>query len=313
MAELGELAAVLAAAGNNSSQARAMQSLFNPQPNSLETGLGLEATRNPIAALYYQAARNERMRGSAMSPQALQAVQAAQQRDFELQKLEAIAGPLATIAGHSPATIQGTMDTFGVPLNNKLFELEQVLNALDTRAGAASELGSAVQSSAAGGGDFNDILSQLDFNSIGRTTPTSVQSAAAGKADPTYKGPKLGYTGYQNGVNVTLDDVPVGSGMTLDQAREHMGLGDPPTISGASGTPSPQTPPPDVVATFNRVVPRHGYTPASDIQLLGNDAQGRPIFGQRVVRGGQEDILVSAYDSMGQLRITPQSRTTGNQ
>ena len=313
MAELGELAAVLAAAGNNTSQAKAMQSMFNSQPNSMETGLALEATRNPIAALYYQAARNERMQGSAVSPQQLEAMQAAQQRDYELERLKATAGPLATVAGHSQAAIPGVLNTLGAPLNEELFALEQMLNAQSTQASTANDLGSTVQSASAGGGDFNDILSQLGFDTLNRTTPTSVQSAAAGRTEPTYKGPKLTYDAYDNGVNVRLSDVPAGSGMTPDQARQQMGLGGTPTIGDGTTGEANEAPPPEVIARHNRSTASWGFTPQGDVQFNGYDGRGEPVFIQRVVRGGQSDVLVSTRNNSGEWVTTIQSRLGGGQ
>lgn len=317
MAELADLAAVLAASGNNSSQTKALMGAMSPQPNSMETGLALEATRNPFAMPYYQVARNERMLGRAMSPEAMQAIQASQQRDYELQKLEAIAGPLATIAGHSPSTIQGTMQTFGVPMDNRLFELEQILSALETRAGAASELGSATQSAAAGGGDFNDIFEQLDFGRIGRTTPTSVQSAAAGKTPPKYDGPTVRYDAYDNGMNISLSDVPVGSGMTVEGARAAMGLGNASTpgtasvIDNGDGSDASIPVPPEVIARVNRITATQGYTPRGDIQANGTDSRGEPIFIQRVVRGGRDDVIMTTRNDAGQWVSMPLSRMQG--
>lgn len=315
MAELGELAAVLAAAGNNTSQAKAMQSMFNPQPNSMETGLALEATRNPIAALYYQAARNERTQGSAVSPEQLQAIQVAQQRDHQLEVLKATAGPLATVAGHSQAAIPGVLDTLGAPLNEELFALEQMLNAQSTQASAASDLGSSVQSASAGGGNFNDILAQLGFDTLDRTTPTSVQSAAAGRTEPTNKGPKLSFAGYGNSVNVNLDDVPIDAGMTPERARDIMGLGPAPTIGdgGGDGNEAAMVTPPEVIARHNRNVANWGFTPQGDIQFNGYDNRGEPVFVQRVTRGGQQDILVSSRTNSGEWVTTLQSRTGGGQ
>ena len=311
MAELGELAAVLAAAGNNTSQAKAMQSMFNSQPNSMETGLALEATRNPIAALYYQAARNERMQGSAVSPQQLEAIKAAQQRDYELERLKATAGPLATVAGHSQAAIPGVLNTLGAPLNEELFALEQILNAQSTQASTANDLGSTVQSASAGGGDFNDILSQLGFDTLNRTTPTSVQSAAAGRSEPKPTGPEISDVGYFDAKTRTVK-YPPGYIPSQEEADTNIGR---PSINIGDGTDdqAPMAPPPEVIARHNRSTASWGFTPQGDIQFNGYDDRDEPVFIQRVVRGGQSDVLVSTRNNSGEWVTTMQSRLGGGQ
>lgn len=309
MADLGELAAVLAASGNNSSQARTLVNAINPQPNSMETGLALEATRNPFAMPYYQAARLERT-GNRMSPEAMQALQAAQARDHQLEVLKAIASPLATITGNSQAAIPGAMQVLGAPLDNDLFALEQLLATRSANADAVQSVGSGVQSAASGGGDFNDVLTQLGFDPLDRVTPTSVQSAAAGRKPDDPVGPQITDVGYANAANRTVK-YPPNYIPTLEEAaanlgRETLGFGDASVTGsdtldddGADNVPLP-TVPGEVMARINAISARNGYSARGEVKFVGYDARGEPMFGQQVTRGGLDDVIISSRNDAGQ-------------
>lgn len=305
--ELAELAAVLSAGSRG-------MPMPGSQPNSLETGLGLEATRNPIAALYYQAERGDRV-NQTLSPEAMQAMQAQRQQEFELERLKAIAAPLATITGNSNAAIPGAMGALGVPLDDNLFALEQLLGSVGERATAAERLGSAGQSAAAGGYELNDILSQLDFGPLGRTTPTSVQAAGvrAASGSGSSSGPKFTASGYIPGLGVQVGATS-GEPFSMEQL-EALTFQNRPNAGDAEPAPTGQAitaVPPDIVMRFNAVAPSLGVMPQSEIELSDYDAQGRPIYIQRVVGpSGRPDTLVTAYDSMGNLKTTLVSRMSG--
>lgn len=301
--ELAELAAILGASGRSTS-------LPGSQPNSLETGLGIEATRNPIAALYYQAERGDRV-NQTLSPEAMRAIQLRQQQEYELERLKAIAGPAATIAGHSQAAVPGALSALGIPLNEELFGLEQMLNTLTTRSNVVGELGGAAQSAAAGGYDLNDILSQLDFGPVNRTTPTSVQVAQTNAAAPRSSGSdgtQFTYNTYTPGGVQT--QVRTSTPLSEDQLATLLNQ---PAVPGMEAPPATTTNiPPNIMARFNRVGPSLDVRPTGNIEINGTDNQGRPIYVQRVVRpNGEPDYLVTGYGPDGNPRTSLLSRMSG--